>query len=288
MRPKFVAEIGTLHAGTTEVFARALWQNGEGVVHSADPYGGERCPQIIAQWPPELQRHAHFHAKSSMDFFARMILESKTLDLVLVDGNHDYEFALFDLQMAARLLRPAGVVVMDNAEQAGPFRASQAFLEDNPAWREIGGAIAARDPLKPFDRNRASLPDTSFLILQSPRYIPIGAGPHSWGQAWIDVPRLTGVRLNVVAPCQGILFYQVHLRGFADANRWVKEERLEGSARIDVHRSEASIELRFDRTMSVTSPPEFNDALFTMELDLAWHADTRSPPLALAALPTPI
>src|SRR3954469_6896856 len=58
MRPQLVAEIGTLYAGTTEVFARALWENGAGIVHTADPYGGERCPAIISQWPTELQRHA--------------------------------------------------------------------------------------------------------------------------------------------------------------------------------------------------------------------------------------
>ena len=32
--------------------------------------------------------------------------EVKTFDLLLIDGNHDYEYALFDLQMAARLVRP--------------------------------------------------------------------------------------------------------------------------------------------------------------------------------------
>ena len=69
MRPQLVAEIGTLHAGTTEVLARALWENGGGVVHTADPYGGDRCPAIISQWPAELQRHAQFHAK--LDGFLR-------------------------------------------------------------------------------------------------------------------------------------------------------------------------------------------------------------------------
>jgi SAM-dependent methyltransferase len=288
MQPKLIAEIGTLYAGTTEVLARALWQNGKGKIHSADPYGGERCPQIIAQWPSELQHHVEFHAKSSMDFFARMILESKTFDLVLVDGNHDYEFALFDLQMASRLLRPGGIVVMDNAEQVGPFKATSEFLEDNPAWRELGDAIATSNPLRPFDRNRASLPGTSFLVLQAPNFYSIGAGPHSWGQTWIDVPRVSGMRLNIVAPTKGILFYQIHLRGFANGNRWVKEERLEGSARIDAQESEVSIDHRFNQAMVVTAPPEFNDALFTLELDLAWRADPGEPPLALATLPSPI
>ena len=288
MRPQLVAEIGTLHAGTTEVLARALWENGGGVVHTADPYGSDRCPAIIAQWPAELQRHAQFHAKSSMDFFARMVLESKTFDLVLIDGNHDYEYALFDLQMAARLVRPGGVVVMDNAEQSGPFKAARLFLAANPAWCEIGNAIASYHPLKPFERDRASLPDTTFLLLQAPEYLSIGEGPHSWGQAWIDTPQLSGLRFQVVQQCKGILLYQIYLRGFANGNQWVKEERIEGSVRIEAGDGEAAIDHLLERKLSVVSPPEYNDQLFTLELDLSWQAHTDSRPLALAALPMPI
>ena len=62
-----------------------------------------------------------------MDFFARMVLEGKVFDLLLIDGNHDYEYALFDLQMAARLVRPGGIVVM-------PFSASRPALNiDRPS-----------------------------------------------------------------------------------------------------------------------------------------------------------
>jgi predicted O-methyltransferase YrrM len=288
MRPQLVAEIGTLYGGTTEVLARALWENGGGVVHTADPYGGERCPAIIAQWPAVLQTHAKFHALSSMDFFARMVLESKTFELVLIDGNHEYEFALFDLQMAARQLRPGGVVVMDNAEQAGPLKAARTFLAANPAWREIGSALASYDAARPFDRTRASLPETAFLVLQAPDHRWIGAGPHSWGQVWVDVPRLAGLRFDVVSQSKGTLHYQVYLRGFADSHRWIKEERLEGSVRIEVDDEVAQVEHRFDQPMTVSAPPEYNDALFTLELDLSWQADGESPPLSLRDLPAPL
>ncbi|WP_422001771.1 class I SAM-dependent methyltransferase [Reyranella sp.] len=287
MRPRLVAEIGTLHAGTTEVFARALWENGEGVVHTADPYGGDRCPPIIGQWPAELQHHVQFHAKSSMDFFSRMVLEDKSFGLILVDGNHDFEYAFFDLQMSARLIESGGIVVMDNAEQAGPFKAARVFLAANPAWREIGGALAAYDPSRPFNRERASLPETSFLILQAPDHLSIGAEAQSWGQAWTTLPQVRGLRFEVVAPCKGILHYQVHLRGFANGNRWVKEERIEGSVRIDAGDDVMKLDHPFERSLSVVAPSEFDDALFTLEFDLCWQGDSNSGPLALAALPTP-
>jgi hypothetical protein len=223
-----------------------------------------------------------------MDFFARMVLESKVFDLLLIDGNHDYEYALFDLQMAARLVRPGGIVVMDNSEQSGPFKAARLFLAANPAWREIGNAIASYQPLKPFERERASLPNTSFLLLRAPEYLSISEGPHSWGQAWIDTPQLSGLRFQVVQQCKGILLYQIYLRGFANRNQWVKEERIEGSVRIEAGDGEASIDHLLGRTLSVVSPPEYDDQLFTLELDLSWQADPGSPPLALATLPVPI
>jgi len=280
-----VAEIGTLYAGTTEVLSRALWENGEGLIHSADPYGGERCPPIIAGWPAELQKHVKFHAKSSMDFFSRMVLEKAVFDLVLIDGSHDYEYALFDLQMTARLLRPGGIVVMDNAEQMGPFKAARSFLAENPAWRELGSAISGYMPSKPFDHSRTSVPGTSFIILHAPTHLSIGPGPQSWGQAWIDLPSVKGLRFEVVEPCHGMLFYQIYLRGFADGNRWTKEERLDGALRIEPANG-VSFHHDLSQPMAITSPAEYDDALFTVEFDLSWQADPGSPPLALAALPT--
>src|SRR5216683_478845 len=61
LRPKVVAEIGTYYAGGAEVIARALWENGEGFLHTTDPFGAERCPAIIANWPAELRNLVEFH-----------------------------------------------------------------------------------------------------------------------------------------------------------------------------------------------------------------------------------
>ena len=92
------------------------------------------------------------------------------------NGNHDFEYALFDLQMAAKLLRPGGVIVMDNAEQTGPYQASRTFLARHAAWRELGNAVASYDALNPFDATRASVPGTTFILLQAPDHV---AGRHA-------------------------------------------------------------------------------------------------------------
>jgi hypothetical protein len=162
--------------------ARALWENGKGIVHTTDPLGGDRCPQIIASWPQELQRLTRFHPLNSMDFFHHLDRQQVTLYLVLVDGNHDFEFALLHLQMSARLLRLGGIVLMDNAEQTGSFKASQVFLANNRERRELGLAVASHARSAPFDNARASIQWTSFVILQAPNHIPIGEDLRSWGQ----------------------------------------------------------------------------------------------------------
>ena len=102
------------------------------------------------------------------------------------------------------------------------------------------------------------------------------------------MPRLSGLQLDIVAPCKGTLFYQVILRGFGNKNGWVREERLEGTLELAVDRHDARVEHRLPRTMAVKVPPEYDDALYTVEIDLSWQADKGSPPLALARLPTPI
>lgn len=283
LRAKAVAEIGTLYAGTTEVLARALWENGEGIVYTADPFGGHRCPGIIERWPQELQARTEFHALNSMDFLLHLDARRVKLDLVLVDGNHDYEFALFDLMMVARLLRPGGVVVMDNAEQTGPFRASRTFLEANPAWRELGGAIASHDRSDPFNAGRSSVPETSFILLRAPQYLPIGEGPHSWGQVITESARLDGFALELPRQvAAGTLHYQAILRAFFDGTP-VIEMKTVGHMRID-----ATEPATISRQFEAPSQAAEGAKLYTVELELSWEADNGSPPLAVAAGPTPL
>ena len=282
MRPSVVVEVGTLYAGTTEVMVRALQENGSGVLHTTDPLGGDRCPAIIACWPEELQQRVRFHPLSSMDFFHHLDRRRLTVDLALVDGNHDFEFALFDLQMAARLMRPGGIVVMDNAEQTGPFKASRQFLRLNSAWHELGVAVQTHDRAAPFDAARASLPETSFIVLQAPNHIPIGEDLATWGQVSTKAACFDGIRLEL-APQRtaGWLHYQALLRAFMEDGS-IPEHKTVGKVRLDVQGA-SSLAHQFDAPMRF---PE--GAQYTYEIDLAWEADAGSPPLALAAPPRPI
>ncbi len=283
-RPQVVVEIGTLYAGTTEVLARALWENGDGIIYTTDPFGAERCPDIIATWPVELREITRFYPLSSMDFFLELERQKVVLDMVLVDGNHDYEFALFDLLMAAKLLRPSGIVIMDNAEQSGPFHAARTFLGAHPAWIELGNAIAAYDPSAPFAQPRTSVPGTSFVVIQAPAHLSIGAGPHSWGQVRTNTRTLAGFSLGLPAQATaGTLHYQAILRVFAKGDRDVHELKSDGTIRLQQDGRADALEHRLKEPLRSDMPEPDH---FTFEIELSWQPDAGASPLALTKIPT--
>lgn len=287
-RPQVVAEIGTLFAGTTEVLARALWENGAGVVHTTDPFGAERCPAAIAAWPAELRAITHFHALNSMDFLARLDQQRVPPDLVLVDGNHDYEFALFDLLMTARLARPGALIVMDNAEQSGPFRAAREFLAGHPAWRELGGAVAAYNPSQPFDTARSSLPGTTFVVLQGPAHLAVGPSPASWGNKRIEADAIDGFALDLPPQtAAGTLHFQAIFRAFGDGNRAGLELKEVGRLDVDLAARGTSLQQRFAARLDAAAFRRFADAAFTFEIDLAWEARGAAASLMLGGVPQP-
>ena len=278
-RSKYVAEIGTFRAGTTEVMARACWENNRGVIYTADPYSGDRCPSIIRSWPKDLQKHASFHTLNSMGLFAYLDQARISLDLTLVDGNHDYEFALFDLQMAARRTLPSGVIIMDDAEKAGPFEAARTFLAANPAWRELGQAISSHNPSHPFNLTRASFPETSFIVLQAPTFVAIGDRSHSWGEYSIERAAVRGLVLDLARPAKGTLHYQVTLRGFFK-NQAPVERKAIGAAQVEAFAQQLS--LPFEEKLFVEG-----GETHTVEIDLAWQGSEalalKLPPIALPA-----
>src|SRR5262249_41475420 len=70
VRAKNVIEIGTYKAGTSEAICRALHANGDGILHTIDPYSDGAAPGIIACWPAPLQQRVSFYPINSMEFFA--------------------------------------------------------------------------------------------------------------------------------------------------------------------------------------------------------------------------
>ena len=110
--------------------------------------------QFIKSWPEKLQSRVKFYPVDFMSFFMQIQREAIRCGLVFVDGCHDYEFALFDIQCAARSMTPGGFILVDNAPQAGPYFAALDFMKNNPGWLNCEWNPSIINPTQAFDRKR--------------------------------------------------------------------------------------------------------------------------------------
>ena len=284
IKPQVVIEVGTYYAATSEAMVRGLFENGKGVLHTTDPFGIERCPAIISGWPEQLRNHTRFYPLNSMEFFASLEHQKAVIDIAFIDGNHDYEYAYFDLLSAAKMMRPGGIVVLDNIEQPGPYWAGVEFLKQNPEWTEIGHSIANFSPANPFDQTRSFIGGTAFLILKAPSDYVIKSAPLATGQANYVEKQLSGIRLHMATPApKGTLHAQVFLRGFSNGQdpeqiiTFVKK-RLNGETSCEMKLPETV------RTRFVSMNAHYHQ---TVEIVLFWQPEGSNELLRLKSAPTP-
>jgi predicted O-methyltransferase YrrM len=276
LRPDHVYEIGTYKAGTTEAICRALYANGKGVAHAVDPFRGEYIAAVLKLWPPELFGHVRLHAKDSMAFFGDMERQHIHPALVFVDGNHDYEFAAFDIACGARTIAPGGYIVVDNVAQPGPFFAARDFLAANPDWCELGSAATGYDRDKAFDRSRSTILETDFMVLRAPVTHSVGERPFTPGRTRWHSPKVVGLRLKFAPPAEpGGLTAQVVLRGFGMVPA---ETTAEATVQVEAGAKELSV------TLAPPAQVEGQFVYFTVEPWLIWHG---AQPLQLLAAPEP-
>jgi predicted O-methyltransferase YrrM len=275
-RPDHVYEIGSYKAGTTEALARALHANGRGLAHTVDPFRGDYVAAVLKCWPPELFRHVRLHGMDSMAFYKDMERQGVHPGIVFVDGNHDYEFAAFDIACGARAIVPGGYIFVDNVAQPGPFFAARDFLIANPDWRELGSAASGYDRGKAFDRFRRTILNTDFMVLRAPMRHSIGERPFNNGRIRWSVGNVAGVRLKLVPPkAPGVLNVQVVLRGFGTV-----PGETTGQASIAVAAGTTELEA----TLTEPAALDGQFVYFTVEPWLIWQG---AEPLQLLADPEP-
>jgi len=276
LKPKHVFEIGAYRAGTTEALCRGLYANGNGMVHAVDPFCGEQMTAVLGRWPQALLHHVKLYAMDSMAFFKEMERRKIHPGLVFVDGNHDYEFALFDIGCGARAIMPGGFIFIDNVAQVGPFFAGRDFLSTNPGWREIGSSARDYNPDKAYDRDRTTIHNTDFMVLRAPRNYQVDDRPRNFGLIRWPRNRVNGVHLKLCAPAQPAeLDVQVVFRGF-------------GALPIEIMaETKVQVAQGVDSLSVALKPPALLEGeyiYFTVEPWLVWHG---TEPLQLVQPPEP-
>jgi predicted O-methyltransferase YrrM len=279
LKPRHAFEIGTFQAGTSEAICRALQANGTGLLHTTDPFSLAAVPAILLKWPRPLRRCVRFYHLDSMAFFMRMEQMNVRSQLTLIDGRHDYEFAMFDLSMAARSLSPGGFILLDNVSQPGPYLAVTDFLRDNPGWRECGNPGGRDQDMLPFDPHRARIHNTDLIALRAPLGFVLGTRPVTLGERSFDRQEVRGVELTIAErSSRGTLSIQCALRGHSASDAASGVEVI-GATRLDLDGAQERVAARFE-------PPLIAHGSFyqmAIEIALVWRGDE---PLSLSGPPT--
>jgi predicted O-methyltransferase YrrM len=276
LRPSDIVEIGTYKGGTSESMARALQSNGVGTLHTLSPFDIERFGANLAHWPEELRKHVCYYPVDSMLFFAQLDQRKIRPELVLIDGNHDYEFVNFDLQASAQRITRGGFIFLDNVSQAGPYFAASEFLNNNSMWIDCGLKPRPKTSSKAFE-HRSNIPYTDFFVIRAPWLYAITAKPFTFGvQRWTASPvNGLGLTLGEGSPA-GKLNVQLILRAFS-------EDRIEEIAFEGCHTlldGEQIADILLDRPAAVEG--KFHE--YWIETWLIWQGED---PLLLKSAPAP-
>jgi hypothetical protein len=245
-------------------------------VHTVSPYDVARFHPIYTRWPEPLRKTLRYYPMDSMSFFMRLDEQKFRPGLVLIDGNHDYEFANFDLQASASRMARGGFVFVTKVGQAGPHLAVQDFIRDHPEWHDCRVISPSGNATKAFDPDRTTIPDADLVVLRAPSSYFAGSRPMTFGENPWSEPVLRGLRLSVAANSRpGTLYVQCILRVFSDQR--IDELVGETSRAID---GTGEIDIVFDRQLQ-------SDLEFTHCRVEPWLIWTGSEPLALSRPPEP-
>ena len=130
-------EVGLGYAVSTLYICAGLIQNGDAsAMHVAvDPFQSSRFANCGLHLLAEagVARLVEHHPEPSQLVLPRFVLEGRLFDLAFVDGDHRFDGVFVDLYYAGRLVRPGGVVILDDYQLPAIERAAS-FFTNNMRW----------------------------------------------------------------------------------------------------------------------------------------------------------
>jgi predicted O-methyltransferase YrrM len=139
-----VIEIGLAYGSSALAIGEALCSNGTDVSHIViDPYQATSYGNVgwDAMTAAGLAAHTTFISEPSSITLARLAGDRLAVDAAFVDGSHRFHEVFVDLYFLRKLVRPGGLVVLDDAEWPSVATALR-YFDLNLGWQPV--AIAGR------------------------------------------------------------------------------------------------------------------------------------------------
>jgi predicted O-methyltransferase YrrM len=102
-----------------------------------DDFGGAGTRTVRAAGAGDLVEEVHAESQLALPKFAA---EGRSFDLALIDGDHRFEGVFLDLCFADRLVRPRGLVIVDDLWMRA-IRLAVSYAERNFGWELLPDAI---------------------------------------------------------------------------------------------------------------------------------------------------
>lgn len=152
-----VCEIGVWKGKSSYIFATAIKDKG-GILYSIDPFNGDgdlaskdSYQEQIRLMPVSLLQNfqdtmrkydllGNIKILPYLSSKARESFEKNRIDLLFVDGNHDYELVKQDYLLWFDMVISGGVLVLHDVGAVhvdGPKRVMKEFVENNPQWKDV-------------------------------------------------------------------------------------------------------------------------------------------------------
>ena len=157
-------EIGLGYGVSALFVCEGLLANGSPTAHHVviDPHQATRFAGCGLQFLDEagVMAMVEHHAEESQIVLPRFLSEGRTFDLAFVDGNHRFDYVFLDLVYLGRLVRPGGIVFVDDY-QLPAVAHTASFCLTNLGWTleevshedELHGWAALRTSLRPDTRH---------------------------------------------------------------------------------------------------------------------------------------